>query len=341
MEREEHTTLYFREGSSDKVYQAHLVQDGAGWSVNFEYGRRGGPLKAGTKTSRPLPRGEAKRVFDGLVREKTAKGYSPGEDGVRFAGTELAGRKTDHQPQLLNPVEDPEGYLSDAAFWAQEKFDGQRILIEKRGVTVTGINRRGLATGLPEPLVNVIGGCPGDFVVDGELVGATYHAFDILGDGPYSARLERLRETLGTHVTTARTLTEKQQLLADVKARGGEGIVLKRHDAPYTPGRPASGGSQLKHKFTQSASCIVHGANGGKRSVELGLFEAGAIRMVGNVTIPANHKVPASGAVVEVRYLYAFPGGSLFQPVYLGPRDDITPEDCLASQLKMKAPEDE
>lgn len=341
MENEEHNTLYYREGASDKVYQAHLVPDGAGWIVTFEFGRRGGSLKAGTKTEKPLPRGEAQRVFDRLVAEKTAKGYSPGEDGVRFAGTEFAGQKTAHQPQLLNPVDDVEHLMAGPAFWAQEKFDGQRILIEKRGSTVTGINRRGLATGLPEPLVHAMKCCPGDFVVDGELVGTLYHAFDILGDGPYSERLKRLEATLGTHVATARTVTEKQQLLADVKARGGEGIVLKRHDAPYTPGRPASGGSQLKHKFTQSASCIVLGAKGDRRSVEVGVHDAGKIRSVGNVTIPPNHDIPATGQVVECRYLYAFPGGSLFQPVYLGPRDDIPAEDCSAAQLKMKAPADE
>ena len=28
---------------------------------------------------------------------------------------------------------------------------------------------------------------------------------------------------------------------------------------------------------------------------------------------------------------------ALYQPVYLGPRDDIDPGDCLVSQLKFKA----
>jgi bifunctional non-homologous end joining protein LigD len=58
---------------------------------------------------------------------------------------------------------------------------------------------------------------------------------------------------------------------------------------------------------------------------------------VGNVTIPPNHTVPANGSIVEVRYLYAFPGGSVFQPVYLGQRDDVTRRECHVSQLKLKA----
>jgi bifunctional non-homologous end joining protein LigD len=57
----------------------------------------------------------------------------------------------------------------------------------------------------------------------------------------------------------------------------------------------------------------------------------------GNVTIPANHSIPDHGAVVEVRYLYAFKeSGCLYQPVFLGVRDDILPTECVAEQLKFK-----
>jgi bifunctional non-homologous end joining protein LigD len=36
---------------------------------------------------------------------------------------------------------------------------------------------------------------------------------------------------------------------------------------------------------------------------------------IGNVTIPANVRIPAAGSLVEVRYLYAYPGGSQYQPL--------------------------
>jgi bifunctional non-homologous end joining protein LigD len=43
------------------------------------------------------------------------------------------------------------------------------------------------------------------------------------------------------------------------------------------------------------------------------------------------------GTVVETRYLYAFAqSGAVYQPVYLGPRDDIPAEDCTVDQLKFK-----
>jgi len=37
-----------------------------------------------------------------------------------------------------------------------------------------------------------------------------------------------------------------------------------------------------------------------------------------------------------VRYLYAYEGGSLFQPTYLGQRADLEAGDCVKSQLKYK-----
>jgi len=104
----------------------------------------------------------------------------------------------------------------------------------------------------------------------------------------------------------------------------------------YTPGRPNSGGFQLKLKFTESASFIVSQINA-KRSVELMLLKNGILVPAGNVTIPANHDIPPIGAVVECRYLYAFPeSGVIYQPVYLGRREDIRPEECTVSQLKFK-----
>jgi bifunctional non-homologous end joining protein LigD len=116
-----------------------------------------------------------------------------------------------------------------------------------------------------------------------------------------------------------------------------EGIVFKRLDAPYTPGKPNSGGPQLKFKFVATLSAIVAKVND-RRSVEISLFKGRSLVSCGNVTIPANHDIPEVGAVVEVRYLYAYRDSlALHQPVYLGPRDDIDPGECLASQLKFKA----
>ena len=45
---------------------------------------------------------------------------------------------------------------------------------------------------------------------------------------------------------------------------------------------------------------------------------------------------------MECRYLYAFKeSGSIYQPVYLGAREDIRAEECTTTQLKLKKPEPE
>ena len=116
--------------------------------------------------------------------------------------------------------------------------------------------------------------------------------------------------------------------------------MFKQLSASYTAGRPNSGGSQLKHKFVATLSAVVSQVNT-QRSVGLRLLNHEGWQPVGNVTIPPNHKVPAVGAVIEVRYLYAYPDGSLFQPVYLGEREDVGPEECVVSQLKFKATEED
>jgi len=126
-----------------------------------------------------------------------------------------------------------------------------------------------------------------------------------------------------------------------LQAEKREGVVFKRLDAPYVPGRPASGGPALKHKFYATLSAVVAKVNP-QRSVELRLLGKDGWQSAGNVTIPANHPVPKVGAVVEARYLYAFPeSGSLYQPTYLGLRSDIGIEECIRSQLKFKATESE
>ena len=119
-----------------------------------------------------------------------------------------------------------------------------------------------------------------------------------------------------------------------------EGVVFKRLDAPYTPGRPNTGGSQLKHKFYATLSCVVAKINP-QRSVEVRLLGEDGWMPCGNVTIPPNHPIPEVCQVIEARYLYAHKGSNaLYQPVYLGPRNDVDTSECLLTQLKYK-PEDE
>jgi len=353
----ESVTLYYREGSSDKVYQASIEPKGERFVVNFAYGRRGTTLSTGTKTSSPVDYATAKQTLDKLVREKIAKGYTPGPDGTPYQHADKEERTSGILPQLLNPVdENTARRLLDHPDWcAQEKHDGRRMLILKTGAEIHGINRKGLLVGLPESLFQAVRLIPGDFVLDGECIGEVLYAFDVLScpvqeiaKRPYQERLLTLINLLALSqqrgvriVQSAFTSGQKRDLFHQLQREKREGIVFKRLDAPYTAGRPNSGGSQLKHKFYASLSAVVAKVNA-QRSVELRLLNCKGWIPVGNVTIPANQPVPKVGDIVEVRYLYAFPESkTLYQPVYLGLRKDIGQHECVLSQLKYKAGEEE
>ncbi|MCG3148188.1 MAG: DNA ligase [Verrucomicrobiae bacterium] len=349
----ESTTLYYREGSSDKVYQATIEEAKGGFVVNFAFGRRGNTLSTGTKTAMPVPLTKAKSVFDKLVQSKLAKGYTPGEAGTPYTHTSNADRDTGVRPQLCNPIENDEAtaeLLTDNEYWMEEKLDGKRVLVRKDAQGIVGINRQGLLVALPEPVAKAAAAYDERFILDGECIGDTLHVFDLLALGgeslltrPLRVRRNKLEQLLlidDPHlviVESFRTTIAKSQQYVTLRKGQMEGVVFKHPDAPYAPGRPASGGTWLKFKFTTTGSFIVCRVNADRRSVGLEVRDGRRGIEIGNVTIPVNAAVPKPGAIVEIRYLYAFKGGSLYQPVYLGQRDDLTPNDCTVRQLKFKA----
>ena len=356
MEELRTTSLYYREGSSDKEYHVRLEPKDNGFVVNFAYGRRGSTLSTGTKTSAPVYYDAALMIFDKLVKEKKAKGYTEGENGTPYQHTAQASQISGLMPQLLNGIDEVEvaRLTSNPSWGMQEKKDGKRLLIRKEGGVIEGINKKGLVVGIPETVVNTAQALHGDFVLDGESIGDYLHAFDLLflngrdlrGESynqRYSALLTLLAGGLPKHIKVVSCWVDpndKLSWLTTLKQQKAEGIVFKQLSAPYTAGRPNSGGSQLKHKFVATLSAVVAKVNQ-QRSVGLRLLNHEGWQAVGNVTIPPNQKVPKVGAVVEVRYLYAFPDGSLFQPVYLGERSDVDVTECGASQLKFKASEED
>jgi predicted DNA-binding WGR domain protein len=70
----ERAELYFRQGSSNKVYHLQLENTQERWSVQAQWGRHGSALQSDIKVS-DTNYEEAKRVYDRLLREKTGKGY--------------------------------------------------------------------------------------------------------------------------------------------------------------------------------------------------------------------------------------------------------------------------
>jgi len=350
-------SLYYQQGPSDKVYHAHLEAKGDGWIVNFAFGRRGSTLQTGTKTAEPVAYDKAKKIYDKIVAEKMGKGYTPAAGGTPYAGTENAGKVSGLLPQLLNEIDDAELelLLNDSNHCGQEKFDGKHTMVRKSDI-VEGTNKKGLLIAIPLPIQKALEAFSGTFVGDGEAIGDILHIFDLLEIGgqnlrptPYKARYLELMNLVARSpasggaihlVETAWTPKEKRQMFERLKKQKREGMVFKLISAPVTVGRPSSGGSQLKYKFYSTASVVVTKVNI-QRSVAFSVYDnSGNISVpvpIGNVTIPANQPVPKVGQVLEVRYLYAYKGGSLFQPTSLGVRDDVDPPECVIGQLKYKA----
>jgi len=346
--KSENITLYFKQGNSDKVYIVSLEEvENSLFVVNFAYGRRGATLTTGTKTQKPVDYDSAKKNYDTLVKSKTSKGYKPGEEGPQYVHTDTDARETGIQCQLLNFIEESQviQYINDDDWWAQEKYDGKRMLLHKTD-TVTAVNRNGLSVGAPDKILKRAVSAERSFLVDGEAVGEKLFVFDMLEidnknirSMSYEQRLSNL-ESLGLNrsiivVKTAKTQKQKQNLYNRLHDSGAEGIVFKKYAAPYTEGRPSSSGTQVKFKFYNTASVVVTKIND-RRSVGISMLANEKQVEVGNVTIPPNKDVPPLNSIIEVRYLYAYQGGSLYQPTYINVRDDIDAKDCVISQLKYK-----
>jgi len=358
--------LYFFQGTSDKEYHLQHVESGNLYLVNFQFGRRGSTLQSGSKTPSPLTYDKAKKLYDKILNEKTAKGYEvsfsgstgvyvPSKPAKSTPGTSEIGarRKIVWEgpeqetliPQLLNEIKegDLEAILRDDSFGAQEKKDGRHQMIRKSGGVVTMTNRKGKEISYPEVYANALPDM--DIILDGEAIGEVFYAFDILEidgenlrDHKYSDRfssLERVQFGDAIHIVPMVVGYEDKKALYDkLLKEDKEGIVFKKLSAPYKPGRPNTGGDMLKKKFYATLSARVKKGRSGKRSVGLELLDGTVWVGVGNVTIPQNKDIPAIGSVVEIRYLYGYKGGSLYQPIYLDPRDDIDESECKLGQVK-------
>lgn len=250
---------------------------------------------------------------------------------------------------LLKPVDGDahiRALMADDRYGLERKHDGRRVMLivhtDFDGAYVRGANRNGEEFEVPHEVRQAAKlTAMGRAVLDGEMVGTQFHPFDLLEvEGrcirkqPYAARRARLATLLGDgsgfELTATHTGSDKDAARAAYLADGAEGVVFKRLDAPYSPGR---GEDAFKWKFVASATVLVAARNAKRSIVAAVVDDAGAELRVGNVTIPPNHEVPPVGAYVEVEYLYCFPGedGCLYQPVYKGQRDDKTEADTHAS----------
>jgi DNA ligase D-like protein (predicted ligase)/DNA ligase D-like protein (predicted 3'-phosphoesterase) len=184
-------------------------------------------------------------------------------------------------------------------------------------------------------------------------------------DEPLYRRREWLADAVRDNPTyrVSETLEDGTHLFDAARRLGLEGIMAKRADSPYLPGKRTS--SWLKIKVRQTADCVVIGYTRGKGdrgasfgALHLGRFAEGALRYSGKVgtgfddgvvgTIMAELKnIPAVARpvpekplddaqstwvepklVCEVRYASLTRDGILREPVFVRLRPDLVPEDC-------------
>lgn len=348
--------LKCQKGTSDKVYIIRLDESPTGdaftrYKVTGFGARRGEALK-----EYPKYEGDdldaALKAFAKLEKEKRKEyvdDFAPEQSGAGITVSAPTNAQGDGpQVQLANPVDEEQAkdLLADRAWGMQEKFNGRRMTVVVQAGRAQSYNRNGQPTDCRavEQQAAVLPDC----ILDGELLGREFRVFDMANEPerPFKARwkevLARTQELAlmfpgGERLVFAARLwvdpALKRDALETLRAANAEGVVFRKLDAPYTAGRPNSGGDLLKHKFWASATVEVLKVNT-QRSVQVGLYIDHALRkMCGNVTIPVGTDLPKPGQLIEVRYLYATAGGQLYQPTYLGVRTD-KPRPDAESQLK-------
>ncbi len=184
---------------------------------------------------------------------------------------------------------------------------------------------------------------------------------------PLVERRERLEELLDPAVDGVRVspaFEDGEALLAAARAQGLEGVVAKRADAPYRPGRRTPEWQKLKLRDQEDFPIVGYTRGTGKRArlgaLVLGRREADGLHWAGNVgsglgdeevgrllellrplerkssplvATPKMARVRASDLTwvepvlaAEVAYAETTREGRLRAPVYLGVRDDLPVE---------------
>jgi bifunctional non-homologous end joining protein LigD len=291
------------------------------------------------------------------------------------------------------------GALPDGPEWVFEvKWDGMRLLADVADgrVRLSSRSERDVTANFPE-LAALTDLAP-DVLLDGEVVllengvpsfaaladrmhgpvapriaqtrPVTFMVFDVLRlygvplfDRPFAERrgtLERLDLASIPVLSLSPTYTDGAALLEVTRQRGMEGVVAKRRDGVYRPGRRSPTWTKVTHRHSQA--CLVGGWRPERSSanrigaVLLGVPDGGALRYVGRVgsglagervqrvlrerlsQVPVPPfagplpRAETAGArwcepltVVEVSHTGWTEAGRLWHPAFRGVRDDLDP----------------
>jgi hypothetical protein len=253
-------------------------------------------------------------------------------------------------PQLLTEIDESEvdRYINDANFCAQEKKDGKHLTLQIPWTSnqLFVRNKKGDISTCSPDFEAALRAPNLPLLIDGEQVNGIFYTWDILElngtnlrTSSYRTRYSEIKSIaceFGPNiklVDIAITTEEKRALFNSLKAQGKEGIVFKRLDAPFSPGK---GEDQVKFKFYSEASVIVVAGRPNKASIGMELIDNNGTREFVGYCSCALHPLPPVNSIAEVRYLYAYRGGCLYQTSFKELRDDVDISECRTSQLKYK-----
>lgn len=116
----ERVSLYYREGSSDKVYVIELAEESPGkFSVTGYNGRRGSQLVAQPKTATPVTLTEARRIFNQLESAKLNHPKTPYKIAERQTTTTAGAKQKETKSPSVSSA-------SEQAETAQQQPEGYR-----------------------------------------------------------------------------------------------------------------------------------------------------------------------------------------------------------------------
>lgn len=246
------------------------------------------------------------------------------------------------------------------------KIDGKRLLVDlSPAAGPRAWQRDGDPTPMPGPLAELLGRGRADVLLDGEVVGDTFWVFDYLRHDDLAEPLRKRRERLDRFLTrwappadlvrpvpSAAGVADKARLAQRVLTEGLEGLVSKRLDSIYLPGKRSGSWRKLKH-VKEADFVVTRLAVDGKDNMALGLWAGGETPLVVGESSaltgdgPKVKQIVAAagrgpdediadlGIVVTVTYLYVGANGRLVQPVTPRLRTDKRPEECTYDQLHL------
>lgn len=297
-----------------------------------------------------------------------------------LAAAEIAGETAtpaDMRPDLpvrpmlasVQPAQVVSSAMESGDWYAQFKYDGDRVAVEVLDGQIRVLNRQGQAktrnVGTAQ-LAAFTALHSGRWVFDGEVVGRTLVLFDLAAatdgaqtwvreDSPFTDRYAALAaiadilgipaaEEAGSTVPVvlaplARTETGKADFLATAHDEQREGIILRHRHGSYEPGRRST--TLVKHKLIKDADCVISALHPVKQSADLAVYdENGQLVQVGSAsTIGKDARAGAGGVAVGqvwvVTFLYVTDPNHprMIQPRLVSRRDDKAADECSLAQF--------